>query len=270
MLQELKFQLSTAILTVLTIAAAVAAALNYQQIHRFRLPDDGVTWGDRIGLGERNQVVAVRVAPNAPADRAGIRVNDILKSIQSATIADTSDVPRRLAYVGAWAKAAYVVRRPSLATGNATGAEVDVPATVIVGEAARGIAITWQYVVGVAYLAIGLFVYFRRGSAYKARHFYIFCLVSFIAYGFHYTGKLNAFDMAIYWGNLVAGWLAPALFLHFCLTFPEPRAWYKGWMAPLIYLPGALLTLTALAFSSGFVVATGYSTLDIRQALDRA
>src|ERR1700733_5154535 len=99
MLQELKFQLSTAILTVLTIAAAIAAALNYQQIHRFRLPDDGVTWGDRADSSGRNQVMALRVAANGPADRAGIRVNDILKSIQSASIADTSDVPRRLAYV---------------------------------------------------------------------------------------------------------------------------------------------------------------------------
>src|SRR5208337_1619748 len=143
MLQELKFQLSTAILTVLTIAAAIAAALNYQQIHRFRLPDDGVTWGDRAGSSGGNQVVALRVAPNGPADRAGIRVNDVLKSIQAAPVTDTSDVPRRLAYVGAWAKAAYIVRRAS-----ATGAEVDVPASVIVGEAARGVAIAWQYVVG--------------------------------------------------------------------------------------------------------------------------
>jgi two-component system NtrC family sensor kinase len=271
MLQELKFQLSTAILTVLTIAAAVAAALNYQQIHRFRLHDDGVTWGDRIGLGERNQVVAVRVAPNGPADRAGIRANDILKSIQSAPIADTSDVPRRLAYVGAWAKAAYVVSRPSLINGN-SGPEawVDVPATVIVGEAARGIAITWQYVVGVAYLAIGLFVYFRRGSAYKARHFYIFCLASFIFSCFHRTGKLNGFDQVIDWGNLIAGWLAPALFLHFCLTFPEPRAWFKRYWAVAIYLPGALLTLVTAGFASGLFLSPGNSALDVREALDRS
>src|SRR5580658_3922929 len=254
MLQELRFQLSTAILTVLTIAAAVAAALNYQQIHRFRLPDDGVTWGDRIGNGERNQVVSVRVAPNGPAYRAGIRANDILKSIQSAPVIDTSDVPRRLAYVGAWAKAAYIVSRPSV-----TGVNVDVPATVIVGEAARGIAITWQYVVGVAYLAIGLFVYFRRGSAYKARHFYIFCLASFIFSCFHRTGKLNGFDMVIDWGNLIAGWLAPALFLHFCLTFPEPRAFFRrrwGWLtpAPALYLPGAILTVVGAGFAAGVLV----------------
>jgi len=277
MLQELKFQLSTAVLTVLTIAAAIAAALNYQQIQRFRLPDDGVTWGDRTASGGLNQVVALRVTANGPADRAGIRVNDILKSIQAAPVGDTSDVPRRLAYVGAWAKAAYVVRRP----GSVLSAdEVDVPATVIVGEAARGVAITWQYVVGVAYLAIGLFVYFRRGSAYKARHFYIFCLVSFIFSCFHRTGKLNGFDQVIDWGNLIAGWLAPTLFLHFCLTFPEPRAWfvrkapnrYWGWIsaAPAIYLPGAILTLVAAGFASGLLISPGNSSLEVREALDRS
>src|SRR5580658_6793179 len=140
MLQELKFQLSTAILTVLTVAAAIAAGLNYQQIQKFKLPDDGVTWTDQGG-----RVVALRVVANGPADRAGIRVNDILESIQGAVVSETSDVPRRLANPGAWAKAAYVVRR----------AGVDVPVTVIVGEAARGIAISYQYLVGVAYLAIG-------------------------------------------------------------------------------------------------------------------
>lgn len=266
MLQELRFQLSTAILTVLTIAAAISAALNYQQIHRFRLPDDGVTWGDRAGSNGIGQVVALRVAPNGPAERAGIRVNDILRSIQAAPIADTSDVPRRLAYVGAWAKAAYVVRRRS----STADGEVDVPASVIVGEAARGIAISWQYAVGVAYLAIGLFVYFRRGSAYKARHFYIFCLVSFVFSCFHRTGKLNAFDQVIDWGNLIAGWLAPALFLHFCLTFPEPRAWFKRYWALAIYLPGAILTLVAIGFSSGLLISPGNSALDVREVLDRS
>jgi hypothetical protein len=255
MLQELKFQLSTAILTVLTVAAAIAAVLNYQQIQRFKLPDDGVTWVDKGG-----RVVALRVQPNGPAERAGIRANDVLESIQGASIQGTIDVPRTLAYVGAWKQTSYMVRR----------AGVDVPVTVIVGEAARGIAISYQYLVGVIYLAIGLFVYFRRGSAYKARHFYVFCLVSFVVYTFHYTGKLNGFDTVIYWGNLVAGWLAPALFLHFCLTFPEPRAWYRQWVAPLIYVPGAILTTVAVGFASGLPMARGVSALDVREALDRS
>ena len=181
----------------------------------------GATGPDPDG---RSQVVALQVAPNGPADRAGIRVNDVLEIDSGGSDRGHQRCPaapclrRRLGESGLRGAPA----------GQGTGTGVDVPASVIVGEAARGIAITWQYVVGVAYLAIGLFVYFRRGSAYKARHFYIFCLASFIFSCFHYTGKLNAFDQVIDWGNLIAGWLAPALFLHFCLTFPEPRAWYRN------------------------------------------
>ena len=49
MFQELKFQLSTAILTILTLAAGVSAFINFQQQNRFRLPEDGVIWVDRQG-----------------------------------------------------------------------------------------------------------------------------------------------------------------------------------------------------------------------------
>ena len=232
MLQELKFQLSTAILTVLTIAAAIAAALNYQQIHRFRLPDDGVTWADATAPTGRNRCALCGCCRTVRRSGPASGPTTCSNPFSRRPVRDTSDVPQRLAYVGAWAKAAYMVRRGG----------VDVPVSVIVGEAARGFAISWQYLVGLAYLAIGFFVYFRRGSAYKARHFYMFCLASFVFSCFHYTGKLNPFDQVIYWGNLMAGWLAPALFLHFCLTFPEPRAWYRRWIAPLLYVPGAILT----------------------------
>ena len=45
MFQELKFQLSTAILTILTLAASVAAVTNFWQYEHFRLPDDGIEEG---------------------------------------------------------------------------------------------------------------------------------------------------------------------------------------------------------------------------------
>jgi PAS domain S-box-containing protein len=124
--------------------------------------------------------------------------------------------------------------------------------------------------VGLCYLAIGLFIYFRRGSAYKARHFYVFCLASFVFCCFHSTGKLNPFDQAIDWGNLIAGWLAPTLFLHFALTFPEPRKGYRAWMGIALYAPGLMLTLVATAFALDIIVPTGVSLLDVREALNRS
>jgi len=255
MLQELKFQFSTAILTVLTVAAAIAAILNFKQIHKFPLPDDGVVWVETHG-----SVVAARLDPGGAAEFAGIRVQDVLKSIQGTPVTDVNDVPRLLAQVSAWRQARYIVRR----------AGVDVPITITIRAAPRGFGISWQYLVGVVYLGIGFFIYLRRGSAYKARHFYLFCLASFILSCFHYTGKLNAFDQVIYWGNVVAGWLSPALFLHFCATFPEPRSWYRRWMAPAFYVPGGILLLVHIGFALGLLATPRVSLIANRYALDRA
>src|ERR1035438_132022 len=62
MFQELKFQLSTAILTILTLAAGVATVVNFEQYEHFRIPDDGVIWVDRTG-----HVEALYGAPDGPA-----------------------------------------------------------------------------------------------------------------------------------------------------------------------------------------------------------
>src|ERR1035438_4317749 len=62
MFQELKFKLSTAILIILTIAAAYSAVINFEQQHKFRLADDGAVWVDR---GRR--VEALHIDPDGPA-----------------------------------------------------------------------------------------------------------------------------------------------------------------------------------------------------------
>ena len=63
--------------------------------------------------------------------------------------------------------------------------------------------------IALVYLGIGLYVLLRRWTAPRSTHFYIFCLVSFIFYSFHYTGKLNDFDWIVYWSNVVAGYCSP-------------------------------------------------------------
>jgi PAS domain S-box-containing protein len=100
-----------------------------------------------------------------------------------------------------------------------------------------------QRLIALIYLGIGLYVLFRRWTAPKSTHFYVFCLVSFVLYSFHYTGKLNTFDWIVFWGNVTAGVLQAALFLHFALSFPErrERRAIMRWLVSLVYLPGAIL-----------------------------
>src|SRR6202041_3408173 len=103
--------------------------------------------------------------------------------------------------------------------------------------------------IALVYLSIGLYVLFRRWTAPRATHFYVFCLASFVLYSFNYTGKFNTFDWTIYWDKIVAQALQPALFLHFALAFPEERpASRRHWINSLIYLPGlGLIVLQVVA-----------------------
>src|ERR1035437_10356189 len=130
MFQELKFQLSTAVLTILTLAAGVAAVINFQQQHRFRLPEDGVVWEDRHG-----SVEALYVTKGSGGSNAGVHPGDRLASINGVPIANAANVTQVLVRIGSWGKAGFSLSRP--------GAGID--PTVIVGEVPLDLAVTYQY-----------------------------------------------------------------------------------------------------------------------------
>jgi two-component system, NtrC family, sensor kinase len=251
-MRELKDQLISALLVILSVAAVISAGINFQQQRRFHLPDDGVIWVDRGGA-----VIALHVAPGSAADQSLIRPGDRLISIAGRNIQKATDVMDVLSHVRMWLPADYVFERGG----------VQAPTKVIIREGGPDSAIYYQYLLGLVYLSIGLFVYLRRGNAPKALHFYILCLVSFVFSCFHYTGKLNNFDQVIFFGNVFAGLFAPVIFLHFCLTFPEPRPWLRH-KAFLIYVPSIALSAIYAGLSTGFVV-TNAQPLDLLWLLDR-
>ncbi len=47
-MREFRQQLVSALLVIVTVAAVIAAAINFQQQSRFALPDDGVAWMDQV------------------------------------------------------------------------------------------------------------------------------------------------------------------------------------------------------------------------------
>lgn len=262
-MNELRNQFVNALLVVLTVAACVAAFVNFRQNFdpekRFRLPEDGVTWVDRAETGGASAVRALYVAPNSAGAKAGLRAGDVLRKIEEVSIRRAIDVMPVLLSVKAWATADYLTVRDG----------VEFTAKVIVAEREPDYTVSYQYFLGLAWLGIGLFVYLRRGNAPKALHFLLLCLVSFILSTFHYTGKLNNFDKVIYWGNIAAGLYAPTIFLHFCLTFPESRGFLRGrGRTVLIYLPATLLLAATGAIAAGNL-RIGISPIELRWMLDR-
>lgn len=253
-MRDLKSQFVSALLVILTVAVVCSAVINFQQQSKFHLPDDGVTWADRDG-----NVVALHLVPGSQAERAGVRPSDALRSVGPYKIRRAADVPQALSRVGIWNNALYVVHRGG----------VDVPVRVIVDENVPDSAVYYQYAVGALYLLIGLFVYFRRVSAPHAVHFFVLCLASFVLSCFHYSGKLNAFDQVIYWGNVAAGILAPTLFLHFCLVFPERPRWLKNGVGEVaLYIPAAFL-LTVYVLTGLGMLRVAAPLIEVRWLLDR-
>ena len=227
--ESLRMRLGAVILALLTVAAVIFAVLNLQQRSRFVVPDDGITWMD-----SPQGVVAWHVVADSPGSRAGIKQGDYVQAVRSVVIHRATDVARVLWRVGPWAEVRYGIRR--------NGESFETPVVTAPQETSPSIE-NYLRVAGLLYLFIGLFIFVRRWSAPRAIHFYVFCLVSFILYSFHYTGKLNSFDWIIYWANVVATLLQPALLVHFALVFPERRGSLRPKLALVYAVPAALLFL---------------------------
>ena len=184
---SLRIRLGAVTLALLTLAAMVFAALNFQQRIRFAPPDDGVAWVDTA-----QGVEALYVWPASPAAKAGIDQGDYVQSVNGVAIQRATDVTRVLWKSGPWAQVPYQIRR-----GDTS---FRMPVITEPQENPSSIE-DYLRITALLYLFIGLFIFVRRWNAPRAVHFYVFCLASFVLYSFHYTGKLNSFDWIVYWAQ---------------------------------------------------------------------
>jgi two-component system NtrC family sensor kinase len=227
-------------LAVATLAICLFAAMNFRQEGGFEVPTDGA-WLVEAPGGLRFEWVPT----DSPAQRAGVRPGDILQAIND------HPTPRLAPYVketfrsGIWAHATYSILRPDARTADPNdGAKLDIQ--VILEPRDRSINQGFR-LIALVYLCIGIYVLFRRWTAPKSTHFYIFCLVSFVLYAFKYTGELDGLDYAIYWGNVVAAAIQPALFLHFAVSFSSNieatrrNRLRNNILCSLLYIPGLFL-----------------------------
>ncbi|MCU0227868.1 MAG: ATP-binding protein [Bryobacterales bacterium] len=253
-MSESRQQLIRALLLVLTAAACIAAFINFRQQAGVSVPEDGVFWSQR-----ESRVIALMVDSGSPAARAGVHEDAQLLRINRQPVSRPEDVAAILAGLPSWEAVEYTLVERG----------VEYTTKVILRERGSHTLVYYQYFVGVVYLLIGLFIFFRRGVAQLALHVYVLCLASFVLSTFHYTGKLNDFDKVMYWGNVFAGLFAPTIFLHFCLSFPEPYRWMRGLgKTLLIYVPASVLAVLFVGFASG-AIQTALPLVELTWALDR-
>ena len=225
------------LLALLTVGVVVLAVMNFRQESTFQQPFDGVWWVEGQG-----GLVAQKVLPESPGQRAGIQPSDLLTAVNDDPTTHLADLDRELYRTEVYGKANYTITRDNI--------PLDTPVVVIPEPPDRSVQQALR-LIGLIYLAIGVYVLFRRWTAPRATHFYLFCLVSFALNALKYTGKLDALDWTVFWLNVAAESLQPALFLHFALSFPEERLKNvrRRLLLPLVYAPGAAmfgLWLTAI------------------------
>ena len=163
-------RVSAVVLALLTAATIVFAIINFQKENQYFTPDDGAWW-----LEQNGTLLAERLADGGPAEKAGIKAGDRLLSVRSSSSAqdhpvkNVASLQKQLYRVGVWQKAIYGIDRD--------GIRIDTP--VILVPTDRSL-FTGLRLIALIYLGIGIYVLFRRWTAPKSTHFYIFCLVSFV------------------------------------------------------------------------------------------
>jgi two-component system, NtrC family, sensor kinase len=224
-------RVSVVLLAFFTLAAIVFAGINLSQETKEQTPIDGVTWFEADG-GLR----AHRVLQGGPGQRAGIAVGDLLVEVNGHPTPHVASLNREMFHTKPYGTATYTIDR--------RGYRVDY--SVILDAADLSLNQGFR-LIALVYLGIGLYVLFRRWTAPRSTHFYLFCLASFVLYSFKYTDRFTDFDWVIYWGNVAATALQPALFLHFALAFPlqstEDRriVGIRRWLIALTYLPAVVI-----------------------------
>jgi PAS domain S-box-containing protein len=222
------------------------------------LMDDGVFWKD----GPEG-VMAGRLAVGGPADRAGLRVGDVLLALDGREVLTAEQVEGVLAERPSGAMVTYAVLREH----ERRALEVTVK------PLSKGNVSLFYYLslVGFFSLVVGTIVMLRRPPDRAALHFYAICLLFFLMYSTSYTGRLDFADWTLLWTDHLAILFLPVVFLHFCLSFPERRLrTSRGWLIPVAYLPalalaGAAVTSQVLFFTN----ARSEALWKITSAIDR-
>ncbi len=205
-------------------------------------PSDGVFW-----IETSRGLEAATVDADSPGERAGIRPGDLLVAIDGQPVSDLEQYTRTIYDLGINAAATYATLHGS--ETREVPLEIGAKSHLAPRDGLRTL-------LAFLYLGIGLFVGIRGIRFPRAFHFYLVCLAAFVVFLYSWTTNLNGLEWAVYWLNVLAFLLLPALFIHFSLRFPIDQVDGHS-RAPLLYAPAIVLATVQILWLLGHLASWG-------------
>lgn len=240
---------------VVTVLLIAGGALNLSQRAFHELPpSDGILWVQRT-----DGIYAEKVVAGLSGSRSGIAVGDKLLTISLdgktfEEVVSTSDVAMYLDAAGVGGSLTYFYQRPSYSFSNnfyyADLRNID-------SLPRWSPSIIFLSLVGIVWLAVGIFVLFKQGSRSPfVLHFATICLAAFVFHVYRSIGMEQDFDMAVSLIDEIGFAFFVPLFVHFCLRYPVRSEVFdtSRWKTYVLYVPAAVLSLSAIFFSLGTLI----------------
>jgi len=242
------------VLLFIALLALAAGAFNLRdRLNQKPVYMDGVMWRDVEGLG----VVAEKVESGSPASLAGVYRGDVLLGISTTGSEPFDEITRaehvqiyldqakgQIEFNGSLTLSYWLERRnengdPREGFADLQNLQARDPHLM------RGLYLA---LIGVIYLGIGLYFLLKQGRAPYVTHFFVICLLAFIAHFYSATEEMRTqFDKGVDLADTIArAFLAP-LFIHFAAIYPlrqhlfTRRRWLGRGLVGCLYAPAAIL-----------------------------
>lgn len=266
---DLKRKVQLGAVLALTGLLTVVGVLNLRdRLSASSVPEDGIRWIDT-----EEGVRAQTIRPDSPlvfSVRSGDYVRAIKYDGKFERVERAETLPMYLDRLGIGAEATYVIEHPDTALQNIYGlsqplydVEFRVPAAA--QELELGL---YLGLVGLVYLAVGLFVLLKQSRAALTYHFYAWFLASFVAYFYSSTTTFTRVDKFAGFLDRVALALLAPLFLHFCAKFPAGLSKRWALLVRLTYIPAVLVIVFEVLFHYKSTIFRNWSLVEMREFLN--
>ena len=245
-------RLKAILVLLLSGCALYLGVLNVVDRSRWQQASDGVEWRE----SQRGLEVAGFTSQSVASGSIALRNGDLLIGINGIPVRNLGDlfeVQELLAQgIPGNTPATYLIRRRD------DTEESFAVSLVPTHQPSRTDVLL--AIVASGYLLAGLLIFIRGRNAAGAFHFYLFSLVTFVFLLYRHSGRVDSFDLMIYWVDVTAFLLLPPLFVHYCCRFPRSLNWLvrRPLEASLLYIPGLFLLLIFALWFGNWLAILGF------------